>query len=68
MNYADFFVLVCVVAAVCKAFGMTVKGLTRTKRESTISDFDVFFVRNIFYVLSITITVNYEHARIDLKK
>lgn len=26
-----------------------------------------FFVRNIFYVLSITITVNYEQARSDLK-
>lgn len=34
-------ILVCVVAAACKAFGMTVKGLTRTKKESTIPDFDV---------------------------
>lgn len=34
-------ILVCVVAAACKAFGMTVKGLTRTKHKSTILDFDV---------------------------
>lgn len=34
-------ILVCVVAAACTAFGMTVKGLTRTKKESTIPDFDV---------------------------
>lgn len=29
------------IAAACKAFGMTVKGLARTKKESTIPDFDV---------------------------
>lgn len=34
-------ILVCVVAAACKAFGMAVKGLTRTKHKSTILDFDV---------------------------
>lgn len=41
MTYTGCFILVCVVAEASKAFGMTVKGLAKTMKESIMPHFDV---------------------------